>query len=293
MLVFVPAAPLPSQAGPIASMAPPTLVDWDSLRWEGRGGRGQGLDNLPSETQHILAEIRHRDVRTHGASARHLLRLGGANIWVLLMQSRPFTPSVLDWLPVPPDRLSVLDPPPGGIIGISSYGTLERSQLQQEVQKETSRYIRHSTKLGAGTTTPTPLSAKDSALPQTISAHYAEIDQLAGEKEALARRLVQLIERARARLDHDLNKVLVLQGDLDPAAQVVLSGVAAVGGGTRNAAEKINESLRNAIAIPEAPIVSVVSPAPPPTKSACWSVFVLIEDVLTAGGKTIMWDAYR
>ena len=108
-----------------------------------------------------------------------------------------------------------------------------------------------------------PLAPKDSAIPQSIATSYAEIDKLAAEKIVLAERLVSLIQRARARLDHDLSIVLVLQGEPAPEIQTSYS----FGQGSRNPAERITESLRNAIAIPEA------SPAPsasavPPTKSA-------------------------
>ncbi|KAI0921156.1 hypothetical protein AcW1_010297 [Taiwanofungus camphoratus] len=129
------------------------------------------------------------------------------------------------------------------------------AELQQEIQKESAKYIRHSLR-SASATPGQALSAKDAAIPQIISAHYAEIDRLAAEKEVLAERMVQLIMRARARLDYDLNKVLVLQGELDPSLQAgcYLSA--------KNPADKINESLRNAIAIPEAPASPAVSSAP-------------------------------
>ncbi|KAH9844375.1 uncharacterized protein C8Q71DRAFT_42128 [Rhodofomes roseus] len=153
------------------------------------------LDNLPAETQHLLAEIRHRDSRTQ--------------------------------------------------------------ELQQEIQKDGGKYVRHSLKNPGQ-----PLGAKDGAIPQNIAAQYAEIDQLASEKIALAERMVQLIQRARARLDHDLSKVLVLQGEPAPEIQTSYS----FGQGSRNPAERINESLRNAIAIPEAPPAPSVSAAPPQKK---------------------------
>ena len=132
-------------------------------------------------------------------------------------------------------------------------------ELQQEIQKDGGKYVRHSLKNPGQ-----PLAPKDSAIPQGIAASYAEIDKLAAEKIALAERLVSLIQRARARLDHDLSKVLVLQGEPAPEIQTSYS----FGQGSRNPAERITESLRNAIAIPEA------SPTPsanamPPQKSMC------------------------
>ncbi|KZT71557.1 hypothetical protein DAEQUDRAFT_744233 [Daedalea quercina L-15889] len=155
------------------------------------------LDNLPAETQHLLAEIRHRDLRTQ--------------------------------------------------------------ELQQEINKEGGKYVRHSLKNPGQ-----PPAPKDNAIPQNVASQYAEIDQLAAEKIALAERVVQLINRARARLDHDLSKVLVLQGEPAPEIQTSYS----LGQGSRNPAEKINESLRNAIAIPEAPPApSLPSPAPMPASA--------------------------
>ncbi|GBE79810.1 hypothetical protein SCP_0210110 [Sparassis crispa] len=134
------------------------------------------------------------------------------------------------------------------------------NELQQEIQKETAKYIRHS--LRSATMSPAQsLPPKDSAIPPAIEASYAEIDQLAEEKEKLAQRLVKLIERARTRLEYDLNRVLILQGELDPSVQVAYTGLAA-----RNAAQQMTESLRNAIAIPEAPVVVAVSSVQPPLK---------------------------
>lgn len=153
------------------------------------------LDNLPSETQHLLSEIRVRDSRSH--------------------------------------------------------------ELQQEIQKESSKFIRHSLRSGTPGQT---LSAKDGTIPETINQHYAELDRLAAEKEALANRLVQLIERARARLAHDLSKVLALQGYLDPAT--AQSGYSAA----RDPVQKANEIIRNSIAIPELPATPAASSGPPQKK---------------------------
>ncbi|KAH9938109.1 uncharacterized protein B0H18DRAFT_1112295 [Fomitopsis serialis] len=118
------------------------------------------------------------------------------------------------------------------------------SKLQQEIQKEGGKYVRHSLKNPGQ-----PLAPKDGAIPQNISAQYAEIDQLAAEKIALAERMVQLIQRARARLDHDLSKASY-----------------SLGQGSRNPAERITESLRNAIAIPEAPPPAPSASVAPPQK---------------------------
>lgn len=84
------------------------------------------------------------------------------------------------------------------------------------------------------------------------------LSTIADEKIALAERIVELLSRKRSRLDYDLGRVLVLQGEPDPAAVVAgaapLMSAAAGGGsagsghvlGGRNPAAHINESLRNA-----------------------------------------------
>ena len=81
---------------------------------------------------------------------------------------------------------------------------------------------------------------------------------IADEKIALAERIVELLSRKRSRLDYDLGRVLVLQGEPDPAAVVAGaaplmsagSGASLVGSGYvlggRNPAAHITESLRNA-----------------------------------------------
>lgn len=143
------------------------------------------------------------------------------------------------------------------------------AELQQEIQKESTKYIRHSLR-SASATAGQALSPKDNAIPQIVSAHYAEIDRLAAEKEALANRLVQLVSRARARLDHDLSKVLVLQGELDPSVQAGPFSSAA----TKTPIDKLNDTLRTAITIPEAPATPIMNPGPPPQKSACFFGYV-------------------
>ncbi|EMD40515.1 hypothetical protein CERSUDRAFT_80181 [Gelatoporia subvermispora B] len=137
-----------------------------------------------------------------------------------------------------------------------------RSQeLQQEIQKEGAKYIRHS--LRSATSAPgQTLSAKDTAIPQTIAASYAEIERLSVEKEQLADRLVAIIQRAKARLEHDLSRVLVLQGDADRS----IEGGYYLTPGMRNPVQQINESLRNAISIPEAPATPTPGSAPPTKK---------------------------
>jgi len=122
-------------------------------------------------------------------------------------------------------------------------------ELLQDITKETSRYIRHSLRSGA-----TPLSTKDEQIPQKIDQSYGEVDKLAQEKVVLAERLGTLIERARTRLDYDLHKVLVLQGE-DPGHPAFVST-------SRNPVQEINEVLRLAAveASPTAPSPPVILP---------------------------------
>ena len=125
----------------------------------------------------------------------------------------------------------------------------------------------------------TPLTTKDEQIPQKIDQNYAEVDRLAQEKLKIAERLAFLIQRARTRLDYDLRRVLVLQGD-DPGQPAFVST-------SRNPIQEINDSLRVANAeaapiVPPAPVVLSASqapaqksasiftpPTPPPLADAC------------------------
>jgi hypothetical protein len=88
---------------------------------------------------------------------------------------------------------------------------------------------------------------------------YAEVDKIAQEKIKLAERLGILIQRARTRLDYDLRRVLILQGD-DPGQPAFVST-------SRHPVQEINESLRLAIAeaspiVPPTPVAVSAAPAP-------------------------------
>lgn len=123
-------------------------------------------------------------------------------------------------------------------------------EIHQEVTKEANRYIRHSLKAETD-------AAKDKPFPPSPIEHIREARQtlaaLSEEKIALTQRVIELLNRKRGRLDHDLRRVLLLQGDTEAAA-VVAAGVPlslssagtgyALGG--RNPAQQITESLRNA-----------------------------------------------
>jgi chromatin modification-related protein YNG2 len=109
----------------------------------------------------------------------------------------------------------------------------------------------------------TPLSTKDEQIPQKIDQSYAEVDKLAQEKILLADRLGTLIQRARTRLDYDLRRVLILQGE-DPGQPAFVST-------SRNPVQEMNDNLRLAIAesspiVPPPPVV--LSTTQPPTQKS-------------------------
>lgn len=83
------------------------------------------------------------------------------------------------------------------------------------------------------------------------------MEQLADEKLVLAQRVVDLISRARAKLDHELSRVLVQQGE-DPNSTATLA-VSSVSIPRRNALQEIKETLRTPRET--TPVVSIV-PAP-------------------------------
>jgi chromatin modification-related protein YNG2 len=110
----------------------------------------------------------------------------------------------------------------------------------------TSRYIRHAVRSNGA-----PLSLKDEMSVPKMDQSYAEVDKLAQEKIKLAERLGVLIQRARTRLDYDLRRVLILQGE-DPGQPAFVST-------SRHPVQEINESLRLAIA--DASPVTTPTPA--------------------------------
>ncbi|KAF9786294.1 hypothetical protein BJ322DRAFT_1058736 [Thelephora terrestris] len=115
---------------------------------------------------------------------------------------------------------------------------IRSQELQQEVAKDASRYIRHS-----GRSTPSaPPNPKDMAIQETIKEHYAQIEQLADEKLVLAQRVIDLISRARAKLDHELSRVLVQQGE-DPTAASI-SAPSSISVPRRGTFQEIKEALR-------------------------------------------------
>jgi chromatin modification-related protein YNG2 len=101
------------------------------------------------------------------------------------------------------------------------------TEIQQNIAKDQSRYIKSSLKQSSylptntvgsreqsATASPTPNSSNSKAhLPGRISVAYAEIEALTNEKISIARQIVELLTRTRARLDGDLSKVRILQGE--------------------------------------------------------------------------------
>lgn len=112
--------------------------------------------------------------------------------------------------------------------------------MQQEIDKDASRYIRHMRRASSAsapmpmTTMPTPSgmpvpespsgpssragsvasgSGTPVPIPTKISACYTEIHELAAEKVLLAEKLIDLITRTRAELDVDISRVRLLQGE--------------------------------------------------------------------------------
>ncbi|KAJ7275445.1 hypothetical protein B0H12DRAFT_260868 [Mycena haematopus] len=156
---------------------------------------------------------------------------------------------------------------------------IKAQDLQAEIDRDSSRYIRHSLKASNSASSSTSVSPSPAAsrppsprsmlTPAKISAAYAEINTLSAEKCTLAQRIIDLVARTRARLDADLTKVRVLQGeplDQPPAFSAPATPMAstrlprtpsAVGlplvdgdvyvGASRNPASQISDSLRTAL----------------------------------------------
>ncbi|KAH7887455.1 hypothetical protein F5I97DRAFT_831909 [Phlebopus sp. FC_14] len=153
----------------------------------------------------------------------------------------------------------------------------QSQELQLEIAKDSHKFIRHALRSDATDASATNQKDKPSPSPPSEKINQARktLATLADEKIALAERIVELISRKRSRLDYDLARVLVLQGESDPAAivagavpPVLSTGTNAATGGSgyilggRNPAAHINESLRNAFAgtpIPVAGSSSVAS----------------------------------
>ncbi|KAF8558722.1 hypothetical protein OG21DRAFT_1474585 [Imleria badia] len=133
----------------------------------------------------------------------------------------------------------------------------QSQELQQEIAKDSHKFIRHALRSEFETACKDSLSPPPPPTEKILQAQKM-LSIIADEKIALAERIVELLSRKRSRLDYDLGRVLVLQGEPDPAA-VVAGAVPLMSAGTggtpagsgyvlggRNPAAHINESLRNA-----------------------------------------------
>ncbi|THH11501.1 hypothetical protein EW145_g630 [Phellinidium pouzarii] len=175
-------------------------------RYFGADAGDVGLDNLPNEVQHLLAEIRHKETRAQGEYSSFLYKSLSFSFQMKLhigYESCILTVFfILFYLLLPTRRRSILSP--------------SLPELQQEIQKDTTRYIRHSVRNSAtreGKEIGKDKDSKDLLIPGRVTIAYAELDQIALEKINLAARLVETITRVNARLEHDLAKVVTLSGE--------------------------------------------------------------------------------
>ncbi|KAI0082507.1 hypothetical protein K474DRAFT_1694352 [Panus rudis PR-1116 ss-1] len=236
------------------------------------------LDNLPNEVQFLLAEMKCKDEKTSGRATSHM---SFSCLKFIFICTRLLPPCLKLQLPSVHAVRCVMGP----VIDVA----LVPVALQQEIDKESAKYIRHALKNNP--------ASKDANIPPKIKEHYSEIDRLAVEKEKLAERIVQLINRARARLEHDLHKVLVLQGELDqtnPAGGYVPYGA-------RNPVTQVIDALKtasNTVAISEAPSPNSAVPPPPKKRRVTAATTVSIKlpspaPVAPSGGGSVSGQRSR
>lgn len=167
------------------------------------------------------------------------------------------------------------------------------------IQKETTRYIRHALKASGtskeGKENGKDKDAKDAAIPGKVAQAYAELDQLANEKISLASRLVELLTRVSARLDHDLTKVVQLSGE--PAheqyevrggyvvgtlpgapAPIQLSANTTLPPNSARSVKEVQDSLRASISqeLTAVNVPSTPSAAQGPQKRKCNTIVVVV-----------------
>ncbi|KAF9053321.1 hypothetical protein BJ165DRAFT_1413483 [Panaeolus papilionaceus] len=161
---------------------------------------------------------------------------------------------------------------------------IRTQELQQEIDKDSAKYIRHSRRASSTSGTPPSPSSrapspKSMTIPAKVSASYAEIQELASEKCVLAQRLIELVTKTRARLDADIAKVRMLQGEPPepPASQTAKALLPSLSADTfgapgRNPAQAISDSLRSALAMSPTPDgrfgSSISSPVASPAASS-------------------------
>ncbi|KAG2156386.1 hypothetical protein DEU56DRAFT_906541 [Suillus clintonianus] len=137
----------------------------------------------------------------------------------------------------------------------------DSQEIQNDLAKEAHKYMRHSLRSDGADLTSKEKDKITTPPTEKLKDAQEKLSALSDEKIAIASRIVDLLSRKRARLEYDLGRVLVLQGETDPAA--VFAGaatstpvsVSGLGSGTagyvlggRNPVAQINESLRNAFA---------------------------------------------
>ncbi|KAF5322003.1 hypothetical protein D9619_000693 [Psilocybe cf. subviscida] len=117
---------------------------------------------------------------------------------------------------------------------------LSATELQHDIAKDEVKYVKKSLKQtsipstpsssGQNSRTASPAPNPKAHLPGRISAAYAELDALSNEKIALSQRIIDLLGRTRSRLDADISKVRLLQGEsaeeIRASANVYLSTAA-------------------------------------------------------------------
>ncbi|KAJ3915330.1 hypothetical protein F5877DRAFT_48780 [Lentinula edodes] len=142
-------------------------------------------------------------------------------------------------------------------------------ELQQQIDVDSARWIKHSLR-GSVTPlqefspspSPSPSSKSTANIPYKIQLGYTEIEKLSNEKMALAEKITSLLARTRYRLESDINKVRILQGEAPATETISARGVSATPSlsGTsfhvtsqlhaNDAAASLSESLRLALAPP-------------------------------------------
>ncbi|KAF9478668.1 hypothetical protein BDN70DRAFT_835664 [Pholiota conissans] len=137
-------------------------------------------------------------------------------------------------------------------------------ELQQDIARDQLRYIKASLKQGSTPSTPSSIGDQRTAsppanskahLPARIAAAYAEIDALSNDKVVLAQRIIDLLSRTRARLDSDLIKVRVLQGE--PPEEVRASAASYLNAAPPQLRSASPYMKREASTIGQSPIIQI------------------------------------
>lgn len=136
---------------------------------------------------------------------------------------------------------------------------------------------------GQNSRTASPAPNPKAHLPGRISAAYAELEALSNEKIGLSQRIIDLLGRTRSRLDADISKVRLLQGesaeDIRASASAYLSTAAQLRAASPYTKREgsvvgltpviqIGDSLRNAVtALPVDNSLSISAAGPGYNKS--------------------------